>query len=190
MSDYMEIDGVQYLTGGQIALKRNVTPSTVNRWILEGLFPNARKLAFTARGMWIVPRTDYEKAQFPKLGSHRLVKAGKASQAFIKKMTTLLKNAPVGSTHTVGFKVIKKSTAKGHLRTAARRIGKTNRFMGTESETELTFTVKETKEGGAHANSQDGTTKELSAGTDTPTAVDGTDMSERQADRESAVDAA
>lgn len=170
----MTIDGKKYLTGRQIAEQRNVTHSTVNRWIGEGLFPNARKLAFTSRGMWIVPLTDYEGATFPAIGSQRLVKAGKASRHFVERMTKLLKASSVGDVHTVRYKVIKESTAKWHLRAIARKLSITIRFNPSEVANQLTFRIK-AKEGGKSGTPSTNVTASVSAGVDGPAAVDGAD---------------
>lgn len=177
----IEVDGIPHLTVKQLADQRGVAPSTANRWVRIGLFPNAKKLPI-ANGTWAIPVADIGCAVFPEsAGSKRLVRAGKISAKFIEQMKTLIDNAEDGAVLTVDFETIAKSTAKGHLRNAAKQVGKSVRFQPS-GDTQLTFKVK-----GGRGESAD---KSTHAGDNITTAVDGTHHSERQANREPAVDAA
>lgn len=180
--DYIEVDGVPHLTGKQLAEQRGVVTSTVNRWVRIGLFPNAKKLPI-ANGTWVIPLSDIEKATFRESGSPRLMKAGKAGAAFREQMKTLIGGAEVGEILTVTFDVIRKATAKGHLRLAAKAVGRSVRFQESD-EDRLTFKVK----GGGNESAH--TTTLVSKGDNGHATVDGADSGERQTVREPAVDAA
>lgn len=60
-------------TTNEIAARYKVTNRVARRWCEEGKFPNARQLPVTVgRGQpWLVPESDLENFEHPKMGRPR-----------------------------------------------------------------------------------------------------------------------
>lgn len=135
---------METVTAKQLADMKGVGTSTVNRWIQIKMFPNAYRVNTGATGAWLIPMSDVEAATYPKPGSARLRKMGAEAQKFIDKVTVLLKDAKAGQTITqtlTGMRM-KKITAKGHVRTAAKMTNRTIRFIPSPPH-EVTFAIVE-----------------------------------------------
>ena len=183
------IEGKPYLSMKQLAKQKEVAHTTVHRWIQEKRFPNAKKIPVGGIEIWMIPLSDIEQATYPRRGSPSLVKAGKVGKTFIGTMRKKIGAAATDEVLTVGFKGMKKSTAKGHIRTAARLVNRTIRFTASPDDV-VTFRIL--PERGKDESEPSPTRKGTDSGVDHDATVDGTNASSagREARGESAVDAA
>lgn len=56
------------LKASEVAKKLKVKPVTVRAWLLKGLFPNAKLEETIAGSIWLIPESDLENFEPPKVG--------------------------------------------------------------------------------------------------------------------------